>query len=804
METSIFVHLLLTGNRIKESPCQLQAFLARMEEFCYTNSMNKGWKWTEGFQESYVRPEYDDKSWMSVDIPHAPAKVPFHYLDERTLWTTSTYRKLVSVPARPDWDRIVRFEGVSVKATVYFEGIELCVHEGAFTPFEVTLPKESGMLVVCVDGAEDPRIPPFGGSVDYLVFPGIYRPVTVFTRPKERLLSLSVESQDGKKVTVHAEATMERGSVDVVLRDGVSVLSHQSGSLENHQLSLPIEGLSLFLWDLKNPKCYEADVTFMGFTQTVRFGCRNAEFTFGGFFLNGKRIKLVGLDRHQCYPYTGYAMGESLQEEDAAILKGGGLNIVRTSHYPMSPAFLDACDRLGLLVFEEMPGWQHVSDDPHWRDLCLKNIEDMIHRDINHPSIVLWGVRINESQDDDELYRKTNALAHKLDPTRQTGGVRNFLGSHLLEDVYTFNDFSHTGDNPGLVKPKIGAPYLVTEHDGHMFPTKRYDDIAHRCGQFLRHMAVMESSYANERISGAIGWCYADYQTHSNFGSGDGLCHHGVYDQNRVPKFAAYAYISQQDKVPVLVSSSTFDCGDTAAGKDLPIVVATNCDKVNLFCDGVFVKTFYPARKRFPHVPHPPVYIDDLYGLRLQAETEFSTKEQQKVALLLKKMRTKGESLSWTDNIDVLRMMRRHKMTKKDLTILYSRWTGMLEQRGRTWRLDGIRSDKVVCSETYGPDQKIVRELRPDKTRLDGKKDGYDVARIILHIGKEGMTMPLPFAFEPYQVTVSGPLELLSPPMDATEGGVGGIYVRNTEETGTGVVTVTLQDAVLKTEFTIG
>ena len=152
-------------------------------------------------------------------------------------------------------------------------------------------------------------------------------------------------------------------------------------------------------------------------------------------------MKLRGLNRHQTFPYVGGAMPERVQRRDAWILRRElHCNIVRTSHYPQSPAFLDACDEAGLLVLEEIPGWQHIGDKA-WQDISVDNVARMIRRDWNHPSVVLWGVRINESADNHDFYTRTNALAHSLDDSRQTGGIRNRYDSELLEDVFTMNDF---------------------------------------------------------------------------------------------------------------------------------------------------------------------------------------------------------------------------------------------------------------------------------------------------------------------------------------------------------------------------
>lgn len=132
-------------------------------------------------------------------------------------------------------------------------------------------------------------------------------------------------------------------------------------------------------------------------------GFRQAVFQKDGFYLNGHKLRIRGLNRHQSYPYVGYAMPASIQRMDAEVLKKElGLNAVRTSHYPQSQEFINRCDELGLMVFTEIPGWQHIGDEA-WKAQAVENVKDMVIQYRNHPSIILWGVRINESQDDDEF-----------------------------------------------------------------------------------------------------------------------------------------------------------------------------------------------------------------------------------------------------------------------------------------------------------------------------------------------------------------------------------------------------------------
>ena len=156
-------------------------------------------------------------------------------------------------------------------------------------------------------------------------------------------------------------------------------------------------------------------------------------------------------------------MPARVQARDALVLrKELNCNLVRTSHYPQAPAFLDACDEAGLLVLEEIPGWQFIGEKA-WQDLAVDNVGRMMRRDWNHPSIVLWGVRINESPDNHDFYTRTNQAAHALDDSRATGGIRNNYNSELLEDVFTMNDFGFP------LRPPNHPAYLNTEFNGHMY-----------------------------------------------------------------------------------------------------------------------------------------------------------------------------------------------------------------------------------------------------------------------------------------------------------------------------------------------
>src|SRR5579862_5311495 len=364
------------------------------------------------------------------------------------------------------------------------------------------------------------------------------------------------------------------------------------------------------LWELAQPSLYTVKARLLQASTVVdedarRFGFREASFTDHGFSLNGKVIKLRGLDRHQTFPFVGQAMPARVQRKDADILrKNLHCNIVRTSHYPQSRHFLDRCDEIGLLILEEIPGWQHIGDES-WKQVAIDNVGRMIRRDWNHPSIVLWGVRINESKDDHEFYLRTNALAHALDDSRQTGGIRNFAESELLEDVFTVNDFGFPLRAPNHPR------YLNTEFVGHTFPTKTTDEDERQREHTLRHARIHNQLASNPQYAGGIGWCAFDYNTHSNFGSGDRICYHGVTDIFREPKPAAGFYKSQCDPSEEVVLEPAFHWarGDESVGFT-KAVFCSNCDHLKVYINDKLIAEADPDRAQFSHLRYAPFVVD--------------------------------------------------------------------------------------------------------------------------------------------------------------------------------------------------
>jgi len=595
--------------------------------------INRNWRYSPKATPAARARDFDDSGFARVTVPHTNIREPWHSFDENSYEFVSIYRRRFRLPAAARGRRVfVDFEGVMTASTVWLNGVRMGEYKGGFTPFSFELTPHvefdgENILAVEVDSHERPEIPPFGYMVDYLTFGGIYREVSlrivapnfidnIFAQPKDVLSAHP--AVDVQCFLWSASKTLEGGlSLEAALYDGDRLLAKTAQELPpgedqgNVPRTLRLDNLgAIQLWDLRTPKLYRVEVRLLHGSQPLdndsrRIGFREARFTPQGFSLNGTVVKLRGLDRHQTFPWVGQAMPARVQRQDALILrKNLKCNIVRTSHYPQSRHFLDACDEIGLLVLEEIPGWQHIGDLA-WQDISVDNVSRMIRRDWNHPSIILWGVRINESLDNHNFYTRTNAMAHRLDPTRQTGGIRYFQESEFLEDVFTMNDFGWP------LKAPNHPLYLNTEFVGHTYPTKTIDNVERLREHTARHARVHDQLASDPQYAGGIGWCAFDYNTHGNFGSGDRICYHGVTDIFREPKPAAGFYRSQcdPDEEVVLVPAFHWARGDENIGFTNALV-SSNCDHLKFYIGGKLIAEADPDRKQFPHLKYAPFSAD--------------------------------------------------------------------------------------------------------------------------------------------------------------------------------------------------
>ena len=456
-------------------------------------ALNQNWHYSRLTNRTMVERNYDDAAFQQVTLPHSNVNLPWHQFDQRSYQFVCVYRRELRLP--PDFAArrvFIDFEGGMASSTLWLNGVRVGIYKGGYTPFcfELThlLDKTNrNVLAVEVDSCELPEVPPFGYEIDFLTFGGIYRDDSLRLVPAiyiENIFARPTGVANGSaslSMVIYldqSQAISESLLLEITLLKKDQVVGRASVNLPalSHSAEVVpyIIELNYFFgveaWDLDPPKLYGVRVQLRSGDTILdrdsrRVGFRTASFTERGFELNGHIVKLRGLDRHQTYPYVGGAMPARVQRRDAQILKQTlKCNMVRTSHYPQSPHFLYACDELGILVLEEIPSWQHVGDLA-WQDLAIDNVRRMICHDWNRPSIVLSSIRINESRDDPDFYSRSNAMAHELDPTRQTCGVRNFQDSTLLEDVFCMNDFGFPLKAPNQ-EVVLEPAFHFAENDG--------------------------------------------------------------------------------------------------------------------------------------------------------------------------------------------------------------------------------------------------------------------------------------------------------------------------------------------------
>ncbi|HZR53160.1 MAG TPA: glycoside hydrolase family 2 TIM barrel-domain containing protein [Streptosporangiaceae bacterium] len=624
-------------------------------------SFNAGWLFGGAYQPRAELADFDDSAFTPVTVPHTAAHTPLSWRDWdpaawQDVWIYRRHFDVSSLVSALRGQRVfARFDGVMVNATVVCNDQVMASHRGGYLPFSAELtdalrPGEN-VLAVVVD-ARCIAVPPVPAgsdpaSIDFMQPAGIYRDVSVLVVPRAFISDLSATPADvlTARPRVDVRCTIDtarpvtgRATLLAELLDGearpiasqILPLDISGSGLSSASLSLTGFGPAR-LWSPDSPALYtvRARLTVPGagaHEATRRIGFRDAAFRPDGFYLNGQRLQLFGLDRHQMFPYAGMAMPARVQRRDAEILRNElNCNMVRCSHYPQSPHFLDACDELGLMVWEEAPGWGHVSPDVAWQDLVVENVRDMVTRDRSHPSVIIWGTRLNETRGYPALWAATREAARALDPSRPSAGAMHVHNPvEWAEDVFAFNDYSVTRQGAARLAPPVpGVPYLITESVGvmetrppHFAWTDPPEMLARQADLHAQaHSAAGEST----AYAGLLGWAGFDY--HSLLGRPYSVKWAGVADGFRVPKPGAAIYQAQVDpKVrPVIIpvffwgpgGSSAAGGASGASGAVLgDAMIASNCERLEIAVEGGPSMTALPSdAPRYRNLPYPPFFV---------------------------------------------------------------------------------------------------------------------------------------------------------------------------------------------------
>ncbi|MDO6802285.1 glycoside hydrolase family 2 TIM barrel-domain containing protein [Wenyingzhuangia sp. 1_MG-2023] len=424
-------------------------------------NLNHGWKFHLGDSKAknYLKT-IDDSNWEIVNIPHT-LKLTSLTLDglddDKTQLifhrNVGWYRKNISVK-KSQKKVFLEFEGAHQVTDLWVNGIHVGQHAvGGYTPFhfDITDYVQKGtnnQITLMVDNRRNETIPPDPGPFDYVKFSGLYRDVylvetnsvhvtfnweslksgvnittpTIDVVNKNATINIktSIKNESNQEVDCQIKTLIidHRGLVVLKLEDEIKITEgqefqfNQIGSLEDN----------VHFWNIENPYLYRVNSIISVNNKNIDFvenkiGLRKFELDpIRGFLLNNKPIKLIGANRHQQFPYIGDAVPNQLHKKDILQFKEYGFNIIRTAHYPQDNYLIEACDELGVLVYEEAPTWVSISQNDAWWNNLEKAARTLVRNHRNHPSIVMWGAGVNHRG---YVPRIHNTIKQE-DPTRLT------------------------------------------------------------------------------------------------------------------------------------------------------------------------------------------------------------------------------------------------------------------------------------------------------------------------------------------------------------------------------------------------
>ena len=402
---------------------------------------NNGWRYHLGDVADGGARNLDDSSWEVVSTPHTVELLPAEGSGCRNYQGKAWYRKHFVMPEETAGkDVSLHFEAIMGKQKIFVNGKEVKENFGGYLPVTISLteagvqPGDSCVVAVMADNSDDKSFPPGKPqhSLDFAYHGGIYRDVWMIAKSPVAITdAVEANKVAGGGVFVHFDKVSDK-SADVIVNTDVANNGKQSrkvyvqtsligpdGKLlqelsssavtvkpgETKMVSQTFHVKNPELWEPDRPTLYRVESRVKEGKKTIdggatRIGIRYFEFDGDkGFILNGKPFgQLVGANRHQDFAYVGNAVPNSQQWRDAKRLRDAGCRIIRVAHYPQDPSFMDACDELGMFVIVATPGWQFWNKDPKFAEKVHQNTREIIRRDRNHPSVLMWEPILNETR----------------------------------------------------------------------------------------------------------------------------------------------------------------------------------------------------------------------------------------------------------------------------------------------------------------------------------------------------------------------------------------------------------------------
>ncbi len=596
--------------------------------------------------------------WQPVLLPHS-AKIEPRIVNDQWQGDALYKRSLFAHRAWRGKTVWLRFEGAMGVAQVYSNGEHIFAHMGGYLPFTVDLSDklrfgEQNRLLIHLDNRDNPLTGPKPlAELDFNFYGGLYREVRLLLRDSLHITDemLAKRVAGGGVFITYPQVTQVRADVRIkthianqgetprhfnivhTLLDGDQAVATRSseeiqinaGSDLEHTTNIIV--VSPRLWTPRAPALYQLRTQVVSKDRVIderetQIGIRHIDVSTEGIRINGEKLFLRGVNRHQEYPYVGYALPPNADFRDAKLIKEAGFDYVRLSHYPHSRHFMRAADELGLVLLNAIPGWQYYNPDPVFNKHVLQTCRDLVRRDRNHPSVFAWECSLNESPMPQTLVEAFADIVREEYP-----GNQGYSAGWLPEgyDIY-LQARQHRLLHPD--RPIPAKPYLVSEYGDWEYYAQNaglqqhewqnLEEAARNSRQLLAdgeirllQQATNVQEAHNDNLSTpafADGyWAMFDY----NRGYADDLEASGLMSLERLPKPAYYFFRSQRDADEF---STRFSGGPVIHianewREDSPrrVRVFSNGDEVELFLNGRSLERRSPDQDRMSwNLRHPP------------------------------------------------------------------------------------------------------------------------------------------------------------------------------------------------------
>lgn len=639
-------------------------------------SMNPAWRMYKGSLKGAEQPGFNDKEWNLVSLPDGIEYVPteasgcVNYQGE--VWYRKHFTPEVSWKGK---QLFLHFEAIMGKSKVWINGTLVNEHFGGFLPVIANVTEyikygEDNVIAVWADNSNDPSYPPGKpqDQLDFTYFGGIYRDCWMIVHNNVFITDPNYENETAggglfvsfgqiseKSAEVRLDAHIRNlsdksfsGKVAYQLFDKDNRLVCQAdksfsvskGKARQTSLTLTVENPEL--WEPDSPYLYQLHVLIKDKSgQTVdgyrrRIGIRSIEFKGkDGFWLNGKPYPypLIGANRHQDFAVIGNALSNSLHWRDAKKLRDAGLRVIRNAHYPQDPAFMDACDELGLFVIVNTPGWQFWNNEPVFAQRVYSDIRNMVRRDRNHPSVWMWEPILNETWYPEDFAKNVVDILHEEYPYPYCyAGCDVTAKGHEYFPIHFTHPLNGAGGafNTATMDPKIS--YFtrewgdnVDDWNSHNSPSRvnrAWGEVpmliqAQGYAQTDYKYTCYDALYRNTRqhMGGCL-WHSFDHQR----GYHPDPFYGGIMDAFRQPKLSYYMFCSQRpaetnDKLIAENGPMVFIANAMTPFSPKDVTVYSNCDEVRLtYCkDGK--QLVYKKEKTNEGMPSPVITFKDVWDV---------------------------------------------------------------------------------------------------------------------------------------------------------------------------------------------